>query len=103
MVPTSYLGEFEELVLLAIRKVGKGAYGVLVLQALNQALKPQRSVSIGALYTTFHRMTAKGLVRSKPSRPTKKRGGRSKSLLSLTRQGSNALKRTESVRQKLHS
>jgi len=52
--PSNYIGEFEELVLLAILSQGDNAYGVTIRQALEEATA--RSISIGSLYTTLSRL-----------------------------------------------
>lgn len=67
-----YLGEFEELVLLAILKLSEEeAYGVKIRQALEEAGRP---TSIGALYTTTERLEEKGFVRSRQGDATPVRG-----------------------------
>lgn len=55
------LGEFEQLVLLAILQLDAEAHGVGIGRALED--HAGRSVSRGALYTTLDRLEAKGLVR----------------------------------------
>jgi DNA-binding PadR family transcriptional regulator len=57
------LGEFEQLVLLAILQLDAGAHGVGIGRALEE--HAGRTVSRGALYTTLDRLEAKGLVRWK--------------------------------------
>lgn len=58
----TYLGEFEQLVLLAIVRLGPDASGAAIRQAVEDG--SQRTVWIGALYTTLQRMADKGLVTS---------------------------------------
>jgi DNA-binding PadR family transcriptional regulator len=74
--PRTYIGEFEELVLLAILSQGDNAYGVTIRQALEEATA--RSITIGSLYTTLSRLEDKGLVQSWVGEPTAERGGRAK-------------------------
>jgi DNA-binding PadR family transcriptional regulator len=62
---TQTLGEFEQLVVLAILKLGAEAHGVAIAQAVEAAAA--RTVSRGALYTTLDRLEKKGLVRWKIS------------------------------------
>ena len=57
------LGEFEQLVLLAILQRQADAHGVGIGRALED--DAGRSVSRGALYTTLDRLESKGLVRWK--------------------------------------
>lgn len=73
---SNYIGEFEELVLLAIVSQGDNAYGVTIREALEGATN--RSITIGSLYTTLSRLEEKGLVQSWVGEPTAERGGRAK-------------------------
>lgn len=61
--PPLYLGEFEQLVLLAILRLGEDAHGV----GIGRELEAQagRVVSRGSLYTTLDRLEQKSLVRWK--------------------------------------
>jgi PadR family transcriptional regulator PadR len=71
-----HLGEFEQIVLLAILRLGDEAYGVPIRAAIEQ--RTGRAVTVGALYRTLDRLEDKGLVASAFSDPTPERGGRSK-------------------------
>jgi DNA-binding PadR family transcriptional regulator len=93
-----YIGEFEELVLLAILKLRSDAYGVSISDALEEA---DRAVSIGALYTTLSRLEDKGLISSRVGEPTSERGGRAKKFFKLEAAGERALNDAEAARQKL--
>ena len=79
------LGEFEQIVLLAILRLGEGAYGVSIRSEI--AACTQRSPAPGALYTTLDRMEQKGLVQSWLGDPTPERGGRAKRYFAVTRKG----------------
>lgn len=92
MPSREYLGEFEQIVLLALLRLGKDAYGVPVRQDIETRTK--RSVSIGALYRTLDRLEAKGLVTSWTGDPTPERGGRAKRYFRVEPLGLQALKRT---------
>ena len=59
----TYLGELEQLLLLAVLRLGEDAYAVDVARALEQ--RAGRRVSRGALYTSFDRLENKGLIRWK--------------------------------------
>ena len=89
MNPTPSLGEFEQIVLLAVLRLGDHAYGVTILSEI--ASKTGRNPAPGALYTTLHRMESKGLVTSRDGSPTPERGGRAKRFVTVTREGRNAL------------
>jgi DNA-binding PadR family transcriptional regulator len=86
------LGEFEQLVLLAIAHLKRGAYGVTVRREIES--RTGREISVGALYTAFDRLERKGYIRSSASDPTPDRGGRSKRQVSLTPAGVGALRRS---------
>jgi PadR family transcriptional regulator PadR len=83
------LGEFEQIVLLAVLRLGDEAYGVTILSEI--AEKTGRNPSPGALYTTLHRMEDKGLIVFREGSPTPERGGRAKRFVVVTRPGRAAL------------
>ena len=60
MATTAYLGEFEQLLLLAIVRLGPDATGGAIRQLVADC--SQRVVWIGAVHTTLERLEAKGLV-----------------------------------------
>jgi len=91
MKPTVNLGEFEQLVLLAILRLGNQAYGVTIRAEL--AERGGRKVAPGALYTALERLEAKGVIRSRMGDPTPQRGGRAKRYVTVTTAGMQALKR----------
>jgi PadR family transcriptional regulator PadR len=76
MAGREHLGEFEQIVLLAILRLGDDAYGVPIRLEIEQ--RTGRSVTVGALYRTLDRLQDKGYVSSAFSDPTPERGGRSK-------------------------
>jgi DNA-binding PadR family transcriptional regulator len=76
MAGREHLGEFEQLVLLAILRLGDEAYGVPIKQDIER--RTGRSLTVGALYRTLDRLEEKGYVTSAFSDPTPERGGRSK-------------------------
>ena len=86
-----FLGEFEQMVLLATLHLGDNAYGASIRQLLHEQIG--RDVALGALYATMERMEKKGLVTSKLGEATAQRGGRAKRFFSVTSQGQQALKR----------
>lgn len=88
-MPPAYLGEFEQVVLLAVVRLGKDAYGVPIRAEIEG--RAGRRVTVGALYATLDRMEAKGLVHSWFADPTPQRGGRSKRYFEVTPAGVQAL------------
>ena len=95
MNPDRSLGEFEQIVLLAVLRLGDEAYGVTILAEI--AARTGRNPSPGALYTTLHRMEDKGLVTFRDGSPTPERGGRAKRFVTVTREGRNALASAQSA------
>jgi PadR family transcriptional regulator, regulatory protein PadR len=86
----AYLGEFEQLVLLAVLQLGDEAYAVPVRHTIQQAAG--RTVSRGALYTTLERLEVKGLLSSRMGDATADRGGRARRYHSVTPAGLRALR-----------
>lgn len=93
------LGEFEQLILLAILRLGDGAYGVTIRAEL--ADRAERTIAPGALYTALERLEAKGLVRSRMGDPTPQRGGRAKRYVTVTAAGMQALARAVQAYERL--
>jgi len=85
------LGEFEQLILLAILRLGDDAYGVSIRAEL--ADRAGRHVAPGAMYTALERLETKGLIASRMSDPTPQRGGRAKRHVTVTTAGKEALTR----------
>jgi len=92
MAARAYLGELEQIVLLALIRLGDNAYGVPVRQDIEQRTK--RILSIGALYRTLERLEDKGFVTSRTGDPTPERGGRAKRFFHAEPAGLQALRRT---------
>ncbi len=90
-----YLGEFEQVVLLAVLRLGDGAYGVAIRKEIEA--RAGRAVTIGALYATLDRLEAKEFVSSSFSEPTPERGGRAKRFFRLQPAGVDALSRTKAM------
>jgi DNA-binding PadR family transcriptional regulator len=84
-----YLGELEQMVLLAVRRLGDGAYGLGVVDVLEERVG--RSLSRGAIYVTLDRLEEKGLITSRRGPAVPGRGGRPRRLLTVTPAGIEAL------------
>jgi DNA-binding PadR family transcriptional regulator len=87
------LGAFEQMVLIALVRLGPNAYGMTVRREIEQ--RTGRRVSIGAVYATLERLEEKGLVSSVAGKPTAERGGRSKRLFRLEADGERALRASQ--------
>ena len=93
------LGEFEQIVLLAILRLGDEAYGVTVREEILECTG--REVAPGALYTTLGRLEDKRLVKARVGEPTAERGGRAKRYLTVTSTGRAALVEAQRAYQSL--
>jgi len=90
MGSTTVLGEFEQLVMLALVRQGADGYGVSICQDLVE--RTGRDVSLAAVYKTLERLEDKGYVGSRVGEPTAERGGRRKKYYRLLAPGDRALK-----------
>jgi DNA-binding PadR family transcriptional regulator len=75
-MPAPILGEFEQLVLLALVRLGPAAYGVTLSEEIER--QTGRAVSVSAVHTTLDRLEEKGFVRSRLGEPSPQRGGKRK-------------------------
>ncbi|MEO8192955.1 MAG: helix-turn-helix transcriptional regulator [Gemmatimonadales bacterium] len=82
-------GGFEQLVMLAVARIGDGAYGMTVRRSLEE--RTGRNVSLGAVYSTLDRLETKGYVTSKHETGAAERGGRARRFFRLTASGLRAL------------
>lgn len=94
-----YLGEFEEMVLLAVGALGNEAYGISVKNKIEAFT--ERSVSMGALHAALNRLEEKDFVRSRLGEATKVRGGKRKRFYSVTMLGQQEVKDLMAKRQQL--
>lgn len=86
----SPLGEFEQLVMCAVERLGDQAYGAEIRRELLE--RADRNVSAGAIFTTLERLESRGLVTSTYGEPTAERGGRRKRFYRLRPEGRRALR-----------
>lgn len=83
------VGEFEQIVLLAILRLPDHAYGVTIRAEIAHCTR--REPAPGALYTTLDRLEEKGFVQSRLGDPTPERGGRAKRFFTVTKAGRAAV------------
>jgi PadR family transcriptional regulator, regulatory protein PadR len=95
----TYLGEFEEVVLLMVAILDGDGYGVTVSQALQE--HTGRIVTFGSVHNTLIRLEEKGFLTSQLGGATTERGGRRKRLFRVTALGSRALQEIQLLRQQL--
>ena len=87
-----FLGSFEQLVILAVVRLGDDAYGMTVRRELEERTK--RAVSLGAVYATLDRLEAKGYIKSSKRKAGAERQGRAKRMFRVKPSGLTALRRT---------
>jgi DNA-binding PadR family transcriptional regulator len=90
MARREHLGEFEQIVLLAVVRLGDEAYGVPIRIEIER--RTGRALTVGALYRTLDRLELKGYVTSRFSEPIAERGGRSKRYFTVRPSGLRALR-----------
>jgi PadR family transcriptional regulator, regulatory protein PadR len=88
--PPPSLGDFEQLVLLALIRLGDTAYGVSIHNEIRR--RARREVGVAAVYKTLERLETKGLAASTVGEPTSERGGRRKKFYKIQPAGRRALK-----------
>jgi DNA-binding PadR family transcriptional regulator len=89
MTITSYLTRKEELILLAVHKLGDSASLVKVREILN--VSTGHEWTVGNVYVPLDRMTKLGYLEARVGEPTARRGGKAVKYYALTRQGKEAL------------
>lgn len=100
-MPTQGLGDLELLVLLAVVRLGDGAYAPAVRDEI--AARTHRDPSRGAVYVTLDRLEGKGFLQSRLGEPTAERGGKAKRLYTLAPPGLLAVQETvQSTQAMLH-
>lgn len=95
----AYLGEFEQLLLLAILRLGSEAFAPDIARELEA--KAERSVSRGHLYTSLDRLEDKGLLRWKVASGTAVRDGLPRRAYTVTPGGVAALRASRDVLQRM--
>ena len=95
----SHLGDLEELVLLAVLRLGEHADGGRVREELEA--RASRSVSVSTVYVTLMRLEEKGYARSWKGAPTATRGGKARRQYEVSPEGVDALERVRTVRDRM--
>jgi DNA-binding PadR family transcriptional regulator len=90
-----YLGEFEQIVLLAIMRLGGDANGVSIGRELEA--QARRAVSRSSLYTTLDRLEQKQLVRWKVALGGEERGRLPRRVYTLTARGLASIRAAQRV------
>lgn len=92
----TYLGEFEELVLLTVGILFDDAYGLAIVDELEK--QTGRNVMMSAVHKALVRLEDKGYLRSRMGGATEARGGREKRLYTLTQAGTKVLNHSRELR-----
>jgi PadR family transcriptional regulator PadR len=96
-----YLGEFEQLVLLAALRLGDGAHGPGIARELEE--RARRRVSRGALYGTLDRLEGKGFLTWSEDPGTPERSGQPLRRFRVTKEGLAALRSSRQAVRKLEA
>lgn len=96
----NHIGELEELVLLTVGALYQKAYGVAVMDAIEE--QTGRKINISAIHSVLKRLESKGMVKSEMGGATTERGGRRKRIFHLTSVGKKALDESMEVRSQLY-
>lgn len=97
--PKPHIGEFEEIVLLAIAGMTDDIYAVTIQEHIES--ETERETSLGSLYRTLNRLEDKGLVTSRMGRTEPIRGGKRKRLYEITVAGRAAVIESRRIRDRL--
>ena len=94
-----FLGEFEQVVLLAVIRQEDEGYGMSIRREIEESVG--RDVTIGAVYATLDRLERKGLLRSYEGEATPVRGGRARKHFAVTPEGAAALRTSRAMMNQL--
>jgi PadR family transcriptional regulator PadR len=98
-MPDHYLGEFEEIVLLAICGTGEDAYAVPIQQFIED--RAQRATTLGSVYRALNRLEKKSYVTSWMGEVSRVRGGKRKRFYSVTSLGRTCVYEARLVRERM--
>lgn len=94
------LGEFEEMILLAVAAQHDQAYGVSIKEALEETM--EKKINISAIHVALKRMDEKGYVNSRFGGITQDRGGRRKKFYVITALGKKMLDQQYEIRTSMY-
>lgn len=90
-----HLTDLEQLLLLAVLRLGADAYGAAIQADLEE--HAEREVSLGSIHVTLGRLEERGLARSEKGEPRGRRGGKARRIYAVTPEGRGALERGREV------
>lgn len=80
-----HLTDLEQLLLLAVLRLGDEAYGAAIQSDLEE--HAHRRVSLGSIHVTLGRLEERGLARSEKGQPREQRGGKARRIYTVTDEG----------------
>jgi PadR family transcriptional regulator PadR len=99
MTKGKYLGEFEQLVLLAVARLDGEAYGMSIRREIED--QSDRHVAIGAVYATLERLHDKGYVRGRKGDTSPERDGRARKFFAVTAAGAKVLENARELQERM--
>ncbi|MAE86903.1 MAG: PadR family transcriptional regulator [Flammeovirgaceae bacterium] len=93
------IGELEEIILLTVGTLYDDAYGVAVMQNVEE--RTGRKLTISTVHSVLKRLEEKGYCESRYDGATKERGGRRKHLFRVTVAGEKVLHESREIRNQL--
>jgi PadR family transcriptional regulator PadR len=96
-----YLGEFEQVVLLAVARLEDEAYGMRVREEIEQ--RAGRTATIGAVYATLERLVSKGLARETEMPGGAERSGLARRFYEITPAGKASLEEARALQARMWS
>jgi DNA-binding PadR family transcriptional regulator len=96
-----YLGEFEQVVLLAVARLEEEAYGMRVREEIE--VRAGRRTSIGAVYATLERLVSKGYARETEMPGGAERSGLARRFYEITPAGKGALEQARELQARMWS
>jgi PadR family transcriptional regulator PadR len=96
-----YLGELEQIVMLAVARLEGEAYGMNIRREIEH--RGGRSVAIGAVYATLERLEDKGFVRTAARERAPDADGRARRFFELTASGIGALEAATEVHTRMRA
>ncbi len=94
-----YLGEFEQLVLLAVARLDDGPYGMSIRREIEA--RSGRHVAIGAVYATLERLLDKRYVGARKGDTSPERDGRARKFFALTTSGADELEKARALQERM--
>lgn len=101
MAKNDKIGEFEELILMAVARLGENADAVGIRDTVEEVA--ERRTSFGAIYTTLDRLEEKGFIKIHQGGPSLQRGGRTRRFYRMEGAGVLALTEAQQVRERMMS